>query len=251
MARALPTHPTLTHPATGLPLRAVFVSRTGRVYWPILGGAEDGGADGTGDDGAGTDAGAGQQQQDDTGFPANTPLEQMKPEQREAYWRHHARKHEDRVKALGNLTPEQLTALREKADKHDALELELASEAEKAARKAADEAKTATRAELEPEVISAKLDAAAARAGVTEEDLTKALAFVDTRKFLAENGKVDTDKVKAFVATIAPDRGNQQQVRRGPSATAHGTGTGPGLTAGSGRDKGLAEAQRRFGSKSA
>lgn len=243
MARALPTHPTLTHPVTGLPLRAVFVSdRTGRAYWPVIGASEPPEPPAPPAPPAPEPPTPPAAEPD--GFPANTPLEQMKPEQREAYWRHHARKHEDRVKALGNLTPEQLTALRDKAEKHDALELELASEAEKAARKAADEAKTATRAELEPEVINAKLDAAAARAGVTEEDLTKALAFVDTRKFLTDDGKVDTDKVKAFVATITPDRGTQP-ARRGPSATAHGNGTGPGLSGGSARDKGLAEAKRR------
>jgi hypothetical protein len=240
MATALPTHPTLVHPVTGRPLRAVFVSaRTGRAYWPVIGASEP-------PEPAPAPAPTPEPPAPEPdGFPANTPLEQMKPEQREAYWKHQSRKHEDRVKALGNLTPEQLADLRKKAARHDALELELASESEKAARKAADEAKTATRAELEPAVINAKLDAAAARAGVSEEDLTKALAFVDTRKFLTDDGTVDTDKVKAFVATIAPDRGSQQPARRGPSATAHGNGAGPGLAGGSARDKGLAEAKRR------
>lgn len=42
MRHALPVHPTLTHPLTGLPLRAVFVSKTGRVYWPIIGAAPEG-----------------------------------------------------------------------------------------------------------------------------------------------------------------------------------------------------------------
>ena len=37
----LPVHPTKRHPHTGAPLRAIFVRRDGRVYWPILGASED------------------------------------------------------------------------------------------------------------------------------------------------------------------------------------------------------------------
>jgi hypothetical protein len=156
----------------------------------------------------------------DPGFPANTPLEQMNADQREAYWRHYARKHEDRAKAFGNLTPEQLTELREKAEKHDALELELGTTAEKAAAKAAQEAKDAARGEYQPALITAKLDAAAARAGVSEEDLAKAVEFVDTTKFLAADGTVDTDKVQAFIATITPAKGTPPPP--GPSSRGQG-----------------------------
>lgn len=63
---ALPTHPSLLHPLTGLPLRAAGVLPSGRVVWPIMGGdgtagdANDSGSDagdaGDGDQG-GTDDG--------------------------------------------------------------------------------------------------------------------------------------------------------------------------------------------------
>jgi hypothetical protein len=46
----------------------------------------------------------------------------MTEPQRTAYWRHYARQHEDRWKELGELTPEQLAELREKADAHDKAE---------------------------------------------------------------------------------------------------------------------------------
>jgi hypothetical protein len=39
----LPVHPTLTHPRTGEPLRAIYRTRAGQLVWPQLGG------DGTGD----------------------------------------------------------------------------------------------------------------------------------------------------------------------------------------------------------
>lgn len=146
----------------------------------------------------------------------------MTSDQREAYWKTQARKHEDRVKSFGGLTSEQLADLRTKAEKHDALELELASESEKAAAKAAEDARNAVRAETEPQIIEARLDAAAARAGVTSEDLAAALEFIDTTKFLAADGKVDADKVTAFVSTIKPATGNPAPPRTGPTPTGQG-----------------------------
>ncbi|NBE80321.1 hypothetical protein [Micromonospora rubida] len=37
----LPTHPTLTHPKTGLPLRAVGLRRNGQAIWPVMGASPD------------------------------------------------------------------------------------------------------------------------------------------------------------------------------------------------------------------
>lgn len=244
------------HPTTGL--RAVYVSpRTGRAYWPVLGGDESEEAANAAaaasaaatatkaeaDAKAALDAKTAAEA-DAKGFPENTPLEQMKPEQREAYWKHQSRRHEDRVKAFGGLTPEKLAELQDKAKKHDALELELGTTADKAAAKAADDAKAAARAESQPVLIKARLDAAAARAGVSEEALASAVEFVDTTKFVTANGEVDADKVKSFIATIAPDKGDQQQQRRGPSPT--GQGKRPGGDTGkanveSGRERYLAK----------
>lgn len=255
MARALPIHPTLVHPVTGKPLRAVFVSeKTGRVFWPVIGAddspeaaaaaaaakatADAAAAKAAADAAAAADA--------DKGYPNGTPVEQMKPEQQAAYWKHHARKHEDRAKVFGALTADQLKELQDKAKKHDELELELGTTAEKAAAKARQEATDAAQAENQPQVISAKLDAAAARAGVSEEDLAKAIEFVDTKKFLAADGSVDADKVKTFISNIAPAKGNPQ---KGPTVHGHGSGIQP--AGGSGRDKGKAEAERRFGKQSA
>jgi hypothetical protein len=161
----------------------------------------------------------------ETGFPAGTPLEQMSSDQREAYWKHQARKHEDRNKAYGSLTPEQVTELRAKAKRADELDLELGTTADKAAAKAADEAKTETRNQYQPALIQARLDAAAARAGVSEEDLAKAVEFADITKFLTDDGQVDTDRVKAFVATITP-AATQQQTRTGPTASGQGNRSG-------------------------
>jgi hypothetical protein len=45
------------------------------------------------------------------GFPLNTPVADMAPEHQAAYHQHHARKHEQRVKAYGQYTPEQVKTM--------------------------------------------------------------------------------------------------------------------------------------------
>lgn len=239
------------HFRTGL--RAVGIVN-GRPVWPVLGGDESddaaaqAAAKATADAAAAKAAADAAKAGDEKGFPANTPLEQMKPEQREAYWKHQSRKHEDRAKVFGSMTAEQLKDLQDKAAKHDEMELELGTTAEKAAAKAAKEAKEAARAETDPVVISAKLDAAAARAGVTEADLAKAVEFIDTKKFLKSDGTVDTDKVKSFIDTITPAKGNGNN-RLGPSSG--GTGSHQQAAPGSAAEKGREEAKRRGFIKSA
>ncbi|WBB73244.1 hypothetical protein O7602_26750 [Micromonospora sp. WMMD1128] len=44
----LPMHPTLTHPKTGAPIRALGMRRNGQAIWPVLGAAPDDGSEGEG-----------------------------------------------------------------------------------------------------------------------------------------------------------------------------------------------------------
>lgn len=158
----------------------------------------------------------------EAGFPANTPLEQMSVEQREAYWKDKARKHEERVKSLGGLTPEQLAELRAKAERQEALEHELASDAEKRERAARKEAAAEAEAKYLPKLARAHIEGAA-NGRVPADALSAALEYLDLTKFVS-NGDVDTDKVRAFVGSIAPATGiHQQQQRQGPSSSGQGT----------------------------
>jgi hypothetical protein len=172
---------------------------------------------------------------ENNGFPPNTPLEQMTADQREAYWKFQSRKHEERVKAYGGLTPEQIKDLQEKATKHDALERELMSEKDKAVAEAADKAKADVLAAFTPQLVRAEFKAALTGRvdpDKLEERLTTILEPLDITKFLNAAGAVDTDKVTAFVDNIAPVTGTST-TRRGPSATGHGSGTGNGGGSGS------------------
>jgi hypothetical protein len=157
----------------------------------------------------------------DPGFPANTPLEQMNVEQREAYWKDKARKHEDRNKAFGKLTPEELADLRSKAEKHDELELELGTEADKKAAEARKAASAEADARYQPLLVQAKFEAAAA-GRIEPEKLATILEPLDLSKFLTTDGTPDADKVRAYVDGIAPAMGTPPPPRTGPSSNGMG-----------------------------
>jgi hypothetical protein len=221
---ALSTLP--THPRTGL--RALGITPKGRIVWPIL-GAED-------DPDNPVQPPEPTKQAADPGFPANTPVAEMSVDQQAAYWKHQARRHEDRVKAYGGLTPEQLADLRKKAESHDALEFELMSDKDKAVAEAAQQARWAAEAEITPRLVNAEFRVAAA--GRIEPDrLATILEPLDLGKFLTDDGEVDTAKVSAFIDGIAPVTGTPAP-RRGPSPEGHGRreSKATGQSVASGRD---------------
>lgn len=173
------------------------------------------------------------------GFPANTPVSEMDVEQREAYWKHQAKVHETAwKKRAGDLTPEKLQELRDKADRHDALERELMSDKDKAVVEAREAARAEALASVTPRLVAAEFKAAAA--GRVEPDrLATILEPLDLSKFL-DGDEVDTDKVAAFVDGIAPAAAPPP---KGPTSAGQGrreSSTGPSVA--SGRD--LYRAQR-------
>ena len=204
----------------------------------------EGGDGGAGGEGGATGTGTATQTQaaTDLGFPAETPVKDMTVDQQAAYWKHQSRKHEERSKAFGDLTPETLQALREKADQHDALERELMSDKDKAIASAREDAEAATTAKFAEKLVKAEFKSAAA--GRLDGDrLNNILAPLDLTKFLDKNGDVDETKVAAYVDSVAPKAAAQQ---RGPSAT--GLGRVPQAPTERGA-QGRAMAEKRFGKK--
>jgi len=230
-----------THPLTGQPIVPLGYRCDGRPIYPIMGGDDtvppaDG--SGTGQEGSSQQPGSGDPSPspEPTGFPPNTPLEQMNPQQREAYWKHQAQHWEGRAKGnfsqlqqLGVKSADDLAEIKRKVEQHDALEQELMSDKDKAVAQAAKEAETRAASTYLPQLVSAKLDAAAARKGISDESLASALEFVDHAKFLNDAGEVDAAKVNAFIAGIAPAKGNQPP--KGPTAHRHGSSPGSGAGA--------------------
>jgi hypothetical protein len=245
----LPIHPFLRHPHTGEPLRAIAVVN-GRPVWPVMGaspddnnninngtgngtgnggnagngtgsqgtGANDGGNAGGHATGAGGGTGTGARSDTDRGFPEGTPLEQMTVEQREAYWRFYARKHEAAARQAP--TAQELADLRDKATKYDQAQRDQMTDLER---------ERADNAQLREENAKYKLaeqrrDAAKA-AGLTSDDAE----FITGAT--PEEMKASAERLKTRLGTSASTTHattHDQGVRSG----GNGSGGTPGVAAG-------------------
>lgn len=251
---ALPIHPTKRHPLTGQPLQAVWVRPDGRVMWPMIGaapddgaGAGDAGAGGDGGDasaGSGGDAGTGSSasgsgsSSEDLGFPKDTPLTEMNVEQREAYWKHQARKHEGLWKGIaGGRKPDEV-----KADLDAYAEVQRAQQtpAEQALTDAREQGRREAVTESNTKAATAILRAQLSGAQIEDSDIETLLEPLDMRKFITDDD-VDIAKITDFAKRFTP-------AGTAPRERDFGAGRRP-ESGGRGTSAGKAEAQRRFANK--
>lgn len=135
---------------------------------------------------------------DDRGYPVGLPVEQMTTDQQLAYWRHYARHHESRWKAVENYP-----ALQEKAQKYDELVTATQTDQQRAVAQAAADARRQAFTEAGSQLVDGWFHAAAAgRLG--QESVNAILAGLDRKAYLKPTGEVDTDKVYGLVNSIAP-----------------------------------------------
>jgi hypothetical protein len=151
----------------------------------------------------------------DRGYPQGTPLEQMTGEQREAYWKYHARQWETRAKEKGDYD-----ALKSKAGQYDQLVASQATEQEKAITAARAEGERTATARAAVVLVDAHV-----RAGLQQRlqpHQVEALASnLNHQHFLGADGlTVDAAKVAAFVNTVAPQAQIQQPAATAPAAPA-------------------------------
>jgi hypothetical protein len=88
-------------------------------------------------------------------------------------------------------------------DQHAALEAELGTAADKAAKKARDEEREKANSEFIPRVVKAEFKAAA-KGVLSDEQLTALLEDLDLSKYVTSTGDVDEDKVSKKVTAFAP-----------------------------------------------
>ena len=153
------------------------------------------------------------------GFPENTPIDRMTAEQQAAYWKHQSRKHENTWKQVidKNLTPEQVLEMQEKLDDAN-------RERMTAHQREVDDAKKAaaveTRAEIVPQLVQAKLEAAIARRdpSLDGDAVTAKVEFLDLSRFLTKSGEVDADKVSTWAEAnvAAVERGEAEAKQKFP-----------------------------------
>lgn len=162
---------------------------------------------------------------DDLGFPKDTPVDQMTPEQESAYW-----KNQSKVQQRAREDAEKKAKSYEKFGTVD--DLQAAADAAEAARvnalddnaRAIEAAKAAGRAEGAAENSSKHLGTAvkglliALTKGAEEsfEDATSrvdgAIEFADLTKFVGDNGELDAAKVQTFAKSIgSTDSGGTAQ----------------------------------------
>lgn len=228
-------------------LNARFL-RTGPNGEPNPGTPAGGGGAATGAPGAGGPGGTGAndqgQQPQDPGFPAETPLTEMTVEQREAYWKHHARRHENALRGLGDTTE-----LQRKAKLYDDAEAAKLTPSDQAVNAAREEGRQAALAEANQQTVTAILQANLAARGQAEDDIADIVVAVNPAAFITD-GKVDTAKVTAYANRIAgaPAGSGQQQKGR---VSDMGQGHRGNNRAPSGADAGRAEAAKRYPKQSA
>ena len=210
---APPSHPSLLDPATGRPLQALGTFR-GRPLWPALGAEDDSGGD---------EGGAGDESKEPA-YPKGTPVAEMTAEQQAAYWQAQSRKHEGRAKKYADYDE-----VKKRADQYDALEQASKTEDEKRTEALVAAEKRATEADLR----ATRLDVAFAK-GLTPAQAKRLVG--STREEL----EADADEVLRDFP-VAPKQGG-----RGPDM---GQGNRGGSSKLTGRDQGLAEAEKRFGKK--
>lgn len=149
--------------------------------------------------------GSGSGKEHEHGFPKDTPLAEMKVEEREAYWKYHARKHEGVANSRADYDQQKADAEKWRQAQRENLKPD-----ERALEDAKAEARREERNKIAPRLVKAEFKALGK--DVPEELLTAFLDDLNHEKYLGTDGEVDTEKVKARVAVLTPKQ--QQQQRR-------------------------------------
>lgn len=171
----------------------------------------------------------------DLGFPSGTPVEQMKADQQAAYYRHQARKHEDRNKDILKLTGGKYgDDLKADLEELATLRQSRMTDGEKAVEDARRTAREEAQREFGPKMARLAFETALAH----RDDRDDLIAALNLTSVLNDEGDVDTDKVRNIVEKIAPaDKGQGTQRhdfgagRRGSGAVKTGVSAGADLYA--------------------
>lgn len=158
------------------------------------------------------------------GYPDNTPVDQMEPEQQAAYWKYHARKHEKRSKER-----EDYDTIKAKLQEYEQSNM---TDAEKQIQQAREEAREETAAEFQGRMVEATLKGTLQGRGFEEKDIDNRLSFIDKTAFLTSDGEVDSDKVNAYLDSLGAPGKQQAWPDTGQGNRGGGKGLGGSVQAG-------------------
>lgn len=168
------------------------------------------------------------------GFPAETPLDQMTVEQREAYWKFQARKHEGTVKSRADYDD-----LKAKADELETLKAASATQAEKDLEEARRQGENIGAGRYLKAAVEGRFQALT---GKSDEEIATIFAHADAQSFTDDQGLIDTEKLKSYAATFGTKDAQQQQLPHDPVAAAIAAQR---QAAGGGNTGSIAEMQRQ------
>ena len=147
----------------------------------------------------------------DQGFPENTPWRDMTLAQQVEYWQAQSRKHEGRVKQMGDYDD-----LKTQAAEYAKLVEASKTDQERAIDAAAKEAREATLKEIGSRLVDAQFTVAgagrfSADKKENQDRVDALLENLDRSRFMKDDGTADTDKVVAFLDSVAPAQKQQEQ----------------------------------------
>lgn len=146
------------------------------------------------------DAAAAANAQASKGFPAETPVAEMKVEEQAAYWKFQSRKHEgvaNTYKAFG-----EVDAVKAIVDAAKAAEIAKLNPSEQAVIAAREEGRTAALVEASSSTAIEILKVNLIARGKTTEEAAAITAAFNPAGFVS-NGTVETDRIAAFANSIA------------------------------------------------
>jgi hypothetical protein len=124
------------------------------------------------------------------GFPSDTPVADMKPEEQVAYWRNESKKQQKRADGMSDYE-------QRKADSEELARVKAANatEQEKAVEEARKQGENIGADKYLPDAVKGRFQALT---GKTDEEVDTAFAFVDPKSFLDDKGVIDATKLKAY-----------------------------------------------------
>lgn len=161
-------------------------------------------------------------------YPANTAPADMTADQRAAYYKDVADKHEKRsrgnyaiLKQLGISNSDDAATVKARLEAAEQLERERETDIEKRERAARESAEQAAAEKYAPMLVRAAFERFVGDR-MESKDLNDILDDTNLKNFLSEDGTVDTAKVKARADKIAPPaKGTATPSARGPIVPGH------------------------------
>lgn len=251
----LPVHPSLRHPLTGKPIRALYIDKHGRSRYPMMGGDETADAAAkAATEKAAAEAAVAKAAEDaaakasknavdadgkDLGYPKDTPVADMTEDQKAAFGRHKSEEKKKKVQewkaVTGDRTPEQL-----KKDLDDLAELRKSNltASERAIEEAKEEGRKEATSSERTKAAEAILRGALEAGDIKGDELEEIVADYNLSRAISDQG-IDTTKITNYAKRFTSGKDDKK--------TRRDFGGGPrkdgDATRGAG---GKAEAARRF-----